>query len=627
MSTLQFAAESIVFEKLSLYTGRFNIEHYKRLRAPLAANDDIRTKRLVMLAAAGCMKTVALQICIAHHIARIGGDCKFFAQNDDKGDTWSQDRGQPFILPIPECRRLLKMSITERGRVTKSKWYFRNCTFHISGPSKAQRQTDQLQTVWIDEAHLPDSFEDGALKEIEDRIQSAGWLGKAVYGTTAPDDGREIAQFFLAGPQNEYHWKCPKCAKLIWPLWREVTPTQKHAVEVYGKDVFLWDETPDKKPIVESIRARCPHCEAIFHDTTQDRESLCGDDYVPMNPNPQPGTDSYRWNVFSVPELEWKSTLQKYVEAIEYALLGNLDVMENFVKKQICGIWTPTMPSFGDAKGNRDYKLGDSWGVNPCKRFLTSDPQAGKGGEPAHRHALVTEWTPQGDSRRVHYRRIDTAAQLHEMAAEFGVSEGVKRTAATPGRWPCVMVDSGHEPRRTFRECSEFQWLAFKGSDLQQFHTIRDKEGRALTTPMPYSDPEPQSGVVGESLPKRMRGVTRGHLPPGWAYVLTGHNPELDGYIYALLTGSSGRYFGVASNFDLLFPDTGDLRKGYCANMPAFMPKIVEDKNTRTTKKLIYVKIAHDHLHDMEKMALVLAIKHGYFPIAKMGESIKKDEP
>jgi hypothetical protein len=331
--------------------------------------------------------------------------------------------------------------------------------------------------------------------------------------------------------------------------------------------------------------------------------------------------------VFSVPELEWKSTLQKYVEAIEYALLGNLDVMENFVKKQICGIWTPTMPSFGDAKGNRDYKLGDSWGVNPCKRFLTSDPQAGKGGEPAHRHALVTEWTPQGDSRRVHYRRIDTAAQLHEMAAEFGVSEGVKRTAATPGRWPCVMVDSGHEPRRTFRECSEFQWLAFKGSDLQQFHTIRDKEGRALTTPMPYSDPEPQSGVVGESLPKRMRGVTRGHLPPGWAYVLTGHNPELDGYIYALLTGSSGRYFGVASNFDLLFPDTGDLRKGYCANMPAFMPKIVEDKNTRTTKKLIYVKIAHDHLHDMEKMALVLAIKHGYFPIAKMGESIKKDEP
>ncbi len=606
MSTLQFAADSIVFEKLSLYTGRFNIEHYKRLRAPLAANDDIRTKRLVMLAAAGCMKTVALQICIAHHIARVGGDCKFFAQNDDKGDTWSQDRGQPFILPIPECRRLLKMSITERGRVTKSKWYFRNCTFHISGPSKAQRQTDQLQTVWIDEAHLPDSFEDGALKEIEDRIQSAGWLGKAVYGTTAPDDGREIAQFFLAGPQNEYHWKCPKCAKLIWPLWREVTPTQKHAVEVYGKDVFLWDETPDKKPIVESIRARCPHCEAIFHDTTQDRESLCGDDYVPMNPNPQPGTDSYRWNVFSVPELEWKSTLQKYVEAIEYALLGNLDVMENFVKKQICGIWTPTMPSLGDAKGNRDYRLGDPWQPGgETLRVLSCDPQAGKAGEPAHRHALVTEWDRQGNSRRVCYRRIDTAAQLHEMAAEFGVREGVHGS-----HWPCVIVDSGHEPRRTFRECSQFNWLAFKGSDLQQFHVIHDKDGRTATTPMPYSDPEAQSGVVGEALPKRM-GAKRGRLPDGWAYCLTGSNNELYSYLYALITGASGRYFGIAQ----------DMPEVYVKNMPGFMPVIEADKKTSTVKKIVWRRIREDHYWDLEVMALVLAIRSGFFPLSKLSET------
>ena len=608
MSTLQFATENIVFEKLSLYTGRFNIEHYKRLRAPLAANDDIRTKRLVMLAAAGCMKTVALQICIAHHIARVGGDCKFFAQNDDKGDTWSQDRGQPFILPIPECRRLLKMSITERGRVTKSKWYFRNCTFHISGPSKAQRQTDQLQTVWIDEAHLPDSFEDGALKEIEDRIQSAGWLGKAVYGTTAPDDGREIAQFFLAGPQNEYHWKCPKCAKLIWPLWREVTPTQKHAVEVYGKDVFLWDETPDKKPIVESIRARCPHCDAIFHDTTQDRESLCGDDYVPMNPNPQPGTDSYRWNVFSVPELEWKSTLQKYVEAIEYALLGNLDVMENFVKKQICGIWTPTMPSLGDAKGNRDYWLGDVWQPGgETLRVLSCDPQAGKAGEPAHRHALVTEWDRQGNSRRVCYRRIDTAAQLHEMAAEFGVSEG------KPGKNSHVIIDSGHEPRRTFRECGQFGWYAFKGSDLQQFHAVKQGIGADamnVTHPMPYSQPEPQSGVVGEALPKSARKVKVGRLPDGWAYCITSHNPELYGYLYALITGTSGRYFGIAQ----------DMPECYVKNMPGFMPLIEPDKKTATVKKIVWKKIREDHYWDLEVMALVIAIRSGFFPLGKQSE-------
>jgi hypothetical protein len=280
--------------------------------------------------------------------------------------------------------------------------------------------------------------------------------------------------------------------------------------------------------------------------------------------------------------------------------------MENFVKKQICGIWTPTMPSLGDAKGNRDYRLGDPWQPGgETLRVLSCDPQAGKAGEPAHRHALVVEYDRQGNSRRVCYRRIDTAAQLHEMAAEFGVREGVHGS-----HWPCVIVDSGHEPRRTFRECSQFNWLAFKGSDLQQFHVIHDKDGRAMTTPMPYSDPEAQSGVVGEALPKRM-GAKRGRLPEGWAYCLTGSNNELYSYLYALITGASGRYFGIAQ----------DMPEVYVKNMPGFMPVIEADKKTATVKKLIFRRIRDDHYWDLEVMALTLAIRSGFFPLAKLSEN------
>jgi len=264
------------------------------------------------------------------------------------------------------------------------------------------------------------------------------------------------------------------------------------------------------------------------------------------------------------------------------------------------------LPDFGDAKGNRDYRLGDPWQPEgETLRVLSCDPQAGKAGEPAHRHALVTEWDRQGNSRRVCYRRIDTAAQLHEMAAEFGVREGVHGS-----HWPCVIVDSGHEPRRTFRECSQFNWLAFKGSDLQQFHVIHDNDGRTATTPMPYSDPEAQSGVVGEALPKRM-GAKRGRLPEGWAYCLTGHNPELYSYLYALITGTSGRYFGIAQ----------DMPEVYVKNQPAFMPVIEADKKTATVKKIVWKKIREDHYWDLEILALVLAVRSGFFPLSKLSEN------
>jgi hypothetical protein len=312
--------------------------------------------------------------------------------------------------------------------------------------------------------------------------------------------------------------------------------------------------------------------------------------------------------VFAAHWISWREMLIESNSAMDAAKLGNLKPWEDYEKKRLCKIYVPRLPDFGDAKGNRDYRLGDVWQPGgETLRVLSCDPQAGKAGEPAHRHALVTEWDRQGNSRRVCYRRIDTAAQLHEMAAEFGVSEG------KPGTNSHVIIDSGHEPRRTFRECGQFGWYAFKGSDLQQFHAIKQGIGADamnVTHPMPYSQPEPQSGVVGEALPKSARKVRVGRLPDGWAYCITSHNPELYGYLYALITGTSGRYFGIAQ----------DMPECYVKNMPGFMPLIEPDKKTATVKKIVWKKIREDHYWDLEILALVIAIRSGFFPLGKQSE-------
>ncbi len=600
MTTLDFCKEHVTFNRGgTAITGPFRIEFYPFLKKPFEAADDISCKRLVLFKASSAMGTVAGQCIMAKRIVYDPGDILFCAQSDDDASKWSKTRGKEWLKGIAPVMRLVS---NDKYAITNDLILWRHKFMGITGPGITSAQSVQVSTLITDESHL-EAYPDGRLVEFEKRL-GGKWFRKAVHITTAPDEGREVATFYLAGQQDEWHFRCPKCAELFWPLWGN------DAVDKYKRTVFFENNG--------EVHCECPHCFALFSDTARDRYALNRDgDYVAQNPTAAPETRSFRWSVFSAHWISWREMLIESAAAMEAARLGNLKPWEDFQKKRECRIYVPRLPDFGDAKGNRDYKLGDKWGVTDLLRVLTCDPQAGKAGEPAHRHALVTEWDRKGNSRRVCYRRIDTAAQLHEMAIEFGVSEGIKRTATTPGKWPCVMVDSGHEPRRTFRECSDFNWLAFKGSDLQQFQTTTQGTGMdavKITTPMPYSDPEPQSGVIGEAMPKKLRSVKRGQLPQGWAYCLTGSNNELYGYLYALISGSSGRYFGIASDM----PDV------YVSNMPAFMPQLETDKKTATVKKVIWRKVREDHYWDLEVMALVLAIRHGYFPLAKLNETEKQ---
>lgn len=590
MKTLDFARAQIRFDKSSPITGPFRDEFYPFLRAPFNAADSIECKRLVIFKASSCMGTVAGQIINLKRIVCDVGDQMIVCQTDDDAATWAKTRGKEWIRSNPDAMRLLSR---DKYAMTNDLVLFRTKFLQITGPGISSAQSVQVRYCQTDESHL-ESYPDGRLIEFEKRM-GGRWDRQGTHITTAPDEGREVATFYLAGQQDEWHFRCPKCAQLFWPLWGE------DSRQKYGADIFSMSG--------DLTACVCPYCFSAFADTARDRYALNRDgDYVAQNPTASPETRSFRWSVFAAHWISWREMLIESNSAMEAAKLGNLKPWEDYEKKRLCKIYVPRLPDFGDAKGNRDYRLGDVWQPGgETLRVLSCDPQAGKAGEPAHRHALVTEWDRQGNSRRICYRRIDTAAQLHEMAAEFGVREG------KPGKNSHTIIDSGHEPRRTFRECGQFGWYAFKGSDLQQFHVTKQGIGADainVTHPMPYSIPEPQSGIVGEALPKNARKISAGRLPEGWAYCLTSHNPELYGYLYALITGASGRYFGIAS----------DMPECYAKNMPGFMPLIEPDKKTAMVKKIVWKKIREDHYWDLEVMSLVIAIRSGFFPLGKQSE-------
>ena len=163
------------------------------------------------------------------------------------------------------------------------------------------------------------------------------------------------------------------------------------------------------------------------------------------------------------------------------------------------------------------------------------------------------------------------------MAEEFGVQEGVfdKRCPVThrviPGKEPNVFVDSGHDNRTVFKQCSLYGWFATRGSDDKEiFHTKRAKGGGVIQYPMPYSQPERQSGIVGTKQPKKLHADLRGPLPTGWAFCIVMANPTLYGYLYALQKGQTGRTFGIADDFP----------EEYTSIYQAFIPFIDYAKGT-----------------------------------------------
>lgn len=584
MTALEFARKYIRFNEVSPISGVFRDEFYPFLRKPLAATDDIRCKRLVVLKASSSMGSVFGEIVNTKRVLCDAGHQIMICQTDDKANEWSKKRGKKWLSAIPDIERLIS---TDAYAITNTLWTFRHKWLGISGPGINKAQSDQVRFLQTDEAHL-DAYLPGALTEWEKRL-GGGWSAQATHISTAADKGKEIDNFYYEGDQNECHWRCVKCSKLFWPL------TGKDSRDYYNGELVL--HLDGDVPF-----AICPHCQTGYQDNHSDRYDLVRDsDYVAMNPTAPTETQSFRWAVWFAHWIAWRGLAQEHKQAIASAKLGDLKPFEDWEKKRLCKSYVPTLPDFGDGKGKSDYKLGDIWAVSESLRVLTGDPQAGLADEGAHIHALVTEWDREGKSRRQHYRRVPNFPQFESVQRDCNVKP-----------WH-VMVDAGHDLRTVLRECGARGYNAFRGSDEPGIdHSPSDQNGMVELRGMPYSQAAAESGIVGshDSTKKQKRLsklVLRGKLPPGWAWVITGANPMLDGFVYALITGTSERYFGIASDMD----------QCYVENMPAFIPIIENDKKTGQLKKMVWKLVRKSHWHDLEKMAVVVAARFGFFPLAK----------
>ncbi len=578
MTALEWAEKYVYFAKSSPVTGPFLLKKYPFLKRPLESLDDISKKQTVVYKASSALGTVFLQIATGFRLDRRPGDMLLVAQSDDDAGDWSKTRIRPFIQSLEPLMSMLK---NDKNAITNDLMQWPHQFVIISGPGLNSQNSKQVRYVHSDEAHL---YKAGALAAFDKRM-GGRWDRASLDVSTAADEGADVDLRYYEGRQNEWHHRC-SCGELIWLLWREAA--KKH----YGQEVFRWRECEHEADTLQTIHVVCPRCGKPHEDTPRARFALLSDgDYIAMNPNAQPKNESFRWNVFAAHWISWGDILSEHFQAMRAARIGDLTKHADFVKKRECRSYVAEIPDLGESVAGRDYKLDEIWDEEPVIRIGAIDVQD-EGG--LHFWLQIDDFAVDGSSRRVFYGRVSTWEQCKAIMEKHEVN---------PHN---VFVDAGDRTREVFARCSEWQWYALFSSDDQSFvHLItiaNDQPKQPISRP--YSMTRMEDSMKGKRRLEIVRG-SAGGLPQGFCYSRLWSKPVIAGILSHLKSGTSGRYYGIAT----------DISADFVSQIHSYVCGKKRDKTTNAVKIYWRQVKKDDHAFSTASMCIIGAMVAGFFPM------------
>ncbi len=580
MNPLEWAHKKIVFDEATALIGKFDISKYRMLEKPLLALDNIKIKRMTVLKASSAGGTVFMQIAMCYWLDQRPGSIQCAMQSGDDATDWMKQRGRKWLNRIPSLKETLS---ADKYATTNTLWQWPHQFLLFTGPGENAQQAKQVTHLITDESHV-DEFKEGALASFEERM-SKRWNRMALHVSTSANAGKEIDRFYYMGGQNEFHFRCPKCTKLFWPLWDEESKTYYN-----GHRVFIYKDG-DIEPFVA-----CPHCDESYSDTSRDRYALHeGADYVRMNTGNLEENESFRWNCFAAHWMSWAGHLAKYRESIEAARMGQLEPHENWVKKRLCQSYVPRIPDLGEGCGSTDYKLDSIWITeHPQLRVGSFDVQDSGG---FHLWAQADEFNQVGDSRRLAYDRLSSWADARAFQQHYGIANRD------------TFCDAGHRMREVFAQCAVWEWYALFADDSTEFaHKVTDARTHEVTIiRKPYSQTQiedPMSGKNGSNVI-----IRAGRIPKGMCGSRHWSKFAFGSYLMALKAGN-GQYYGIAS----------DINPEYSAQLNSYTFSIVLNKTTGVRTTILRQVKVDDHSFSTSSMNLVGATIGGYFPLSKITE-------
>lgn len=518
----EFAKESgIQLDASSPLSGSYEIENSLYMRDQLLAFQDEDTRMVTSIGPNQGGRTKAMEVASLWCIEHRPGPMQWNTDTNDKAKDFAEERWwqmartcRPVISKLPSGGTGLGAGRFQER--TRKVIFTDGMPFVMQGCTDSNLEQKSVLNQFNDECW---NWPVGQLEKAHIRCNVAyAWNYKVWNGSVAGNDGDDIHNFFEAGTQEEWHWRCLKCGRPQLPIWGK--PKIRGGVR--------WETDAKTRPngrewdydeVRKTVRYECIHCKEDFADSARIRRLLNESArYIALNKLAPRWHRSFRFNILTVnwPGLSWGKWVEEFLRAVDkMQKIRVLEPLKTFWTRRMAEGWDESRHASATRRiVISDYKLADADGANQWRtkqwddargkevmRFLSCDKQTW--GYPF----VIRSVAQNGDSRLIdrgvsEKDCLTSYTEIDEKAKSFGVNP------------VCVLIDSGFEASEVYAQAVNYGWTCMRGVDRKELFKhkreiidTQTKQRKIITVELPYSEEkwaDPFLGTEEQVLNRRM---------------------------------------------------------------------------------------------------------------------------
>ncbi|CAB4158868.1 Bacteriophage lambda, GpA [uncultured Caudovirales phage] len=471
---------------LSAAGQKWSSEDARFVRRIMECFADEGINEITCMCSAQSAKTLTILVLMCWAIAEDPGPILWVTSSEKEGKKLSKSR----LMPLLErCAPVAAKLPQNKSQKMTLEIYFPGAPLVIVGcEAEAGLQSTPYRYVFCDEAR---QYPKGALEMLSKRFRSYPHNYKKVIISTPDMEGDALHRTYLAGSQEKWFVKCPKCGDEHELLWGD---KNSHGGVKWTKNKETYDDelnTYRFDDLDKTVRYCCWNeaCDHEWRDVIADRKYLSTNGrWVAQNPNAPSNSVSFNWNAV----LPWWASLTSQVReflsakaALEWADPAPLKDHMNETRGQV---WTDQYVYTGGEKyideRIADYNPEETW-PEEVRRIMTIDVQ-GAGGR--HFYFVIRAWSYRGWSRLIQHGVVWSWEEIALVAQQWGVE---------PNN---VVIDTGAWAPECYKQvvASGYRYKAFKGDDKDTYRV----KGKSYIYSVTSADP-----AIGTSLQGRVRTI------------------------------------------------------------------------------------------------------------------------
>jgi phage terminase large subunit GpA-like protein len=417
-------------------TPKFHVANAPWQREPLDSLANAEAKEIVFLAPIGTGKTTFMEAGLCYLIAEDPGPTLLVGQTDDDLKDWAETRMDHAVRNTHEIASLLP---EDRHKKRKMEILFPHMSLFLTGANLSGLQSKSMRRVFCDEAW---QYRPGMLNEARGRLHDR-WNRQFFIMSQAGCKGDDLDKAWQTTDRREFMFPCPACATVQPWRWANV----------------VFDDNEEAEPLAraQTAQLKCENAECDWRcgDNAQQRRSLAESASYQPTATGLPGHVGFHYNVLC----NWRKPLWELVlmwlEAKAAIRIGNIDPLRQFIQKRLAESWEEDLTDNREALVGNGYLMAEYAGgqriEDEARRFLAVDKQRD------HFWTCVRAWRANGESMLLHYGRVETFDQVHDLALRFKVESKL------------VFVDAQYDTDLVYAACARLNWTALHGSGQKSF--------------------------------------------------------------------------------------------------------------------------------------------------------------